>query len=112
MVPAPDEFGRIALHPTPDRVRKRQRSLSHHFDDIARARFVAQISAHTKNDNVAVKVTVGERPSRLLRLFIADPQIGQSDALTEIVDRFLHHSQPQNISAHRAFSTFHCTHPS
>ncbi|MGF6970666.1 hypothetical protein OKW43_007761 [Paraburkholderia sp. WC7.3g] len=61
-VPPFNELRRIAPHPAQDRrVRQRETSFRHHFDQIAQAKLVAQIPANTQNDHFTVKVTACEQ---------------------------------------------------
>ena len=60
--PALFEFRDIALDPTHDRrVRQGEPAFGHHLDEITKAEFVAQIPAHTEDDDLPVEMAAFEK---------------------------------------------------
>src|SRR5580698_7823290 len=60
-VPTFLEFGGIALDPTHDcRMRQGEPAFGHHLDEITKAEFVAQIPAHTEDDDLPVEMAAFE----------------------------------------------------
>ena len=56
-IPAPFEFGNVALNPTHDgRVRQIDAPLSHHLDEISEAQFEPEIPTHTENNDLPIEM--------------------------------------------------------
>jgi hypothetical protein len=79
LVPTLDELWGISPDPAQDsRMGQIEAALSHHFDHIPEAEFVAQVTAYAQDDHLTIKVPPANNSSRLLSLLTIPPRIPET----------------------------------